>query len=145
MTVETLARPVGDKLGRNCGVTCVAVLAGVPFDAAWLACWQAIRKGGRRKIRGRWNGGTTNSERLEALTNLGVTMAEVRLPRRMRLETFVRLYARPGQAYMVRTGRHVQLVKDGRVLDQNVPEAVPVGEFWGRNKMVTLAHRKLPS
>lgn len=120
------ALPQGARLGPNCGVTAVAVVCGISFDEAW----NALRFGRTRN----WKGRTTVSDWIRVLMSRNVSH-EVRLARRTTLQHWTTYYAKPGVTYMVRTTGHVQVVKDGWVLDQL--GAKPIGLFWGRRKRLT--------
>lgn len=135
--MDGLALPAGNKLGPNCGVTCVAILAGVSFDEAWRALAEIA---GRK---GSWRGGTTVAQRLKALDRFGVRYVDVSpdparpLPT---LKTFARRHRHDRAAvYMVRTSKHVQLVWGDVVIDQS--GHCPAVAHWGRNKRVTHVHR----
>lgn len=113
--------PAPDKLfvrndlrkGPNCGVTAVAVISGISVTEAFAI----LRTIGNRT--GRWKGVTNVAQRAEALELLGVKTKAWALKDRMRLETWVRDRAEPGKTYMVRTTGHVQVVRDGWVMDQS--------------------------
>jgi hypothetical protein len=129
--------PTPDKLfvrndlrrGPNCGVTAVAVVAGITFNEAFYL----LRKiGGRTR---RWKGSTTVDQRAVALEQLGVQTKAWRLRDKMRLETWIRVRAEPGKTYMVRTTGHVQVVRDGWVMDQS--GLWRYGAFGLRKKLVS--------
>jgi hypothetical protein len=107
--------PADNVVGPNCGVTCVAIAAGVSFKEAW-ATLRPIRRGGR----GRWNGATNHSERKKALDKLGVKYRQLRDSDTYHctLKNFADRFAETGKLYMVRTTGHVQMVKNGLVIDQ---------------------------
>lgn len=121
--------PADVRPGPVCGVLAVSVAVGVSFTQVW----DLIKE---RKGRG-WGGITNHSDRAHVLDFLGVRYHYDSLGRgeRMRLSTFVSTRMRYGVTYIVRTGGHVQVVRDGWVLDQS--GASPVHRFWGRNKIVT--------
>lgn len=119
-----------------CGVLAVAIAADRPF----LEVFGLFAE----KRSGNWKGRTTPQERVRVLTLLGVNYQTHQaglsklLPRQMTLACWVREFARPGVTYIVTTSGHVQIVKDGEVLDQTNPFAVPVGRHWGHRKMVRM-------
>jgi len=129
--------PAPDKLfvrndlrrGPNCGVTAVAVAAGIPVNEAF----ELIRKI-KRKSR-RWKGSTCVADRATALEQLGVQTKAWNLKDKMRLETWIRDRAEPGKTYMVRTTGHVQVVRDGWVMDQS--GLWRYGTFRLRKKLVS--------
>ena len=120
------ALPDGARLGPNCGVTAVAIVCGITFDEAWTS----LRFGRNRN----WKGRTTVSDWLRVLVSRNVPF-EVRLPRPTTLQHWATFYAKPGTTYMVRTTGHVQVVKDGWVIDQLGPRRV--SQFWGRRKRIS--------
>jgi hypothetical protein len=109
-----------------CGVLAVAAVSGRSFQEVWD--WMAPQMGPK------WKGATDHEERARALNHFGVRFGELRRCC-MPLRWFVRLVARPGITYMVRTTKHVQLVRDGWVMDQS--GVVPAAEHWGQRKRVT--------
>ena len=126
---SSLHLPSDLRQGPVCGVLAVSVAVGVPFTRVWILI-------GERKSR-RWRGVTNHSDRARALDFFGVRYHHAPLGRgdRVRLSTFVSTRLRYGVTYIIRTGGHVQVVRDGWVLDQS--GASPVHRFWGRNKIVT--------
>ena len=128
---EGLSAPVDTPYGPNCGVTAVAIAAGISFCEAFTL----IKKQGRRA--GNWQGRTYAGDRRKALDTLKVKHVPVALPsRRMSLKTWVNTLAVPGHHYMVTTTGHIQTVRDGMVVDQVDRMGLPVSAFWGRNKIV---------
>ncbi len=142
MQLHEFGLPTGNRLGRNCGVTAVALLAGVPFNKAWDKLEVLHRQ--TRILRGRvrhprnWPGTTNHRDRTLALVAFGCDVVEVPLRRRMTLATWVLRYSRPGVTYMVRTTSHVQTVMDGRIVDQTTERPEHPREYWGSGKYVTL-------
>lgn len=53
----------------------------------------------------------------------------------MTLRAFAMYHAKPGVAYLVRTTGHVQVVKDGWIIDQLGPK--PASAHWGARKFVS--------
>lgn len=129
---EGMSLPPDVRMGPNCGVTAVAIVAGVSFETAW----SVIKSIGR--YRGNWKGKTTFIEREKALQALGVAYQHVGgfgSPRfRPTLQSWVRDHARPGVRYMVQTTGHIQVVCNGMVADQHGVQ--PVSKHWGRRKRV---------
>lgn len=123
------AMPCDNKEGPNCGVTAVALVAGVTFGKAW----NTFKAMGGRYAKKRWTGGTTTFDQAEALRRLGIEFKSVPF-NKCALKTLCPTLER-GKVYMVTTTRHVQVVFDEFVADQN--ERKHIDQFWGRNKMVT--------
>jgi hypothetical protein len=107
-----------------CGVLAVAAVAGRSFQEVWD--FMAPQMGPK------WKGRTGPDDRAKALEYFGVRF-EARASC-MPLSWFVRLVARPGVTYLVRTTRHAQVVRDGWVMDQD--GVVPIDKHWGRRKRV---------
>lgn len=124
-TLDGFALPLGARSGPNCGVTAVAIIAGISFDHAWKLL--SVYYGPR------WKGKTNVVQRAAVLEALGVKMEYLITPRRRTLEAYARLL--PAGRYMVRTTGHVQLLQAGMVLDQG--GVVPVSKHWGRRKLVS--------
>jgi hypothetical protein len=100
------------KDGPNCGVTAVAIVAGVSLDEAMAVIRNIKNKSGR------WKGSTRHNDRILALEHFKVPHKAYALHDRRKLFAWVRDRAEPGKLYMLRVTRHVVLVKDGWVLDQ---------------------------
>lgn len=128
-----MALPVGNKTGQNCGVTAVAIAAGVGFNHAWTVVAQVRRDRGYSAGK-TWNGSCSVNDRNLALDIFGVKRRQV-VPVRQTLMGWIKREAKPGVRYMVRTKQHVQMVLDGVVCDQN--SIGPVSKYWGRRKFVT--------
>lgn len=130
--LDGMALPEGNRIGPNCGVTAIAVAAGVDFDTVWN-----LLKAGMSPDRARkWKGGTSHSQRVAVLHMLGVRFTEIPMRRKMRLRTVAQWsMTTPGVRYMVRTTGHVQILRDGIILDQAGPVAAAL--HWGRNKLVS--------
>jgi hypothetical protein len=126
---DGLALPLGARRGPNCGVTAVAAVTGKPFEDVW----NYIRA--KYYQSGRWGGGTRDRERADALTHFGMWSLTLKLDKRQSLKNWVLTKAQPGATYIVRTGGHVQVVRDGWCLDQTGPH--PVAKYWGRNCFAT--------
>lgn len=95
--------------GPNCGVTAVAIAAGISFAQAW----DLLRNGRNAN----WKGRTNEAERNKALTALGVKLVPVGIGRRASLKTVARLL-NPDHRYLVRTTGHVQILGGGLMVDQ---------------------------
>ena len=123
-------RPVGfNPEAPNCGVTAVAIAAGVTFQVAW----DILKKIGNRN--GNWKGVTYVHQQVTALKELGVKYQHNYIKGRPTLQQWVQWETKPGVTYMVVTTGHVQVVKDGKVVDQT-PEPVHYTKFWGARKKV---------
>ena len=136
---QTLDLPDGAKRGGNCGVTAVAIAAGISFDLAW----DLFKKNCPRIRRNpKWRGSTFSSERTYVMKKLGIKY-EIFLNKKMRdektnrmptLRKFVEWHTKPNTLYVVTTTHHVQLVMNGWVVDQGGPKSL--NDFWGKNKRV---------
>lgn len=119
--------PPGAFMGPNCGVTAVAIAAGVSMSKAWNTFTANYT------MSSNWRGGTRHVERLKVLDQLDVTYREFK-PKRMTLTAFAAKTKGDDRTYMVTTTGHVQMVRNGQVLDQR--GVVPVGKHWGRRKFI---------
>ena len=128
--MEGMLLPYDNQRGPNCGITALAVIAGISFTQAVTVFTRRYPK------RANWKGRTTSGERSKVLNDLGYSWVDAEPYRRMTLETWVICYSQPRVRYIVRTTGHVQVVKDGRVTDQ-FQQAVKVRLHRGRRKMVT--------
>ena len=121
--------PTDQRSGPNCGVTAVAIASGVSFSRAW----NVFKTMGVSYYQKRnWKGGTYTHHQANALDKLGIEHKEVAF-NRCNLRTLVNTLE-SGKLYMVTTGRHVQMVMDGHVIDQR--GAKHIEEFWGKKKFV---------
>jgi hypothetical protein len=136
---EGLDLPTGSRGGGNCGVTATAIAAGISFDQAW----DLFKKHCPRiKNSKNWEGGTWCGEREIVMHKLGlkyemISQRKLRDSKTVRMPTlkkFVEWHTKKGIVYIVTTTGHVQIVKDGWVIDQRGARAID--EFWGRNKIV---------
>lgn len=116
----------------NCGLVALATVTGIPY--AEVHDW--FRRTHRKPPS--WKGGTTHWQQRQFLEHLGMSPSERGCHRpHFTLERWVREIAAPRTTYIVGTGRHAQVVRDGLVLDQNTRGIfVPVSRFWGRKKRV---------
>jgi hypothetical protein len=128
-TPDTLFTLASLKDGPNCGVTAVAIAAGVSLDEAMAVI---------RKIKGksrRWKGGTLHKDRILALEHFKVAHKAYSLKDRRKLYTWARDRAEPGKLYMLRVTGHVILLKDGWCMDQSGPRRIEA--FRCRNRFLT--------
>lgn len=130
-----LAGSIGPNHMPNCGVTAVAVCAGVPFEKAWDVIKNRVKRGGS------WKGRTTHYDRVDALNALGVrhSVEYVKLYRRERgdrLKDWLP-YLNPGLVYLVTVTGHAITVHDGQYVDQHTREFVPLEDTRLLNKRVT--------
>lgn len=131
--LDLLQPPSDDPVKGNCGITAVAIVAGVSFAKAHAA-FMKVPSYAKRYARARTrHGATTWSERQRALVLLGVDTRDVSLPRRMNLLNLV-YRLDPSETYIVTTTRHVQVVRGRYVTDQR--GAKHVTEYWGAGKLV---------
>ena len=121
--MENLALPADAQRGPNCGLTALAVVAGVTLADATAAYIRQYP----RFVGSNWKGGTRWTYTMQAAKHLGVRYVDdtpldprytTRIVKRMTLKTFVKKHAMPRHRYMIRTTGHVQVVQDGMVIDQ---------------------------
>ncbi len=127
---QLFQNPADQRPGPNCGVTALAVSAGISFRKAWDT-FRAVNP--RAYGHNRWKGGTYTIDQSRALERLKI--AFYRIPvEKTNLKNFVRDYTQRDTVYMVTTGRHVQTVLNGHVIDQQGKKHI--AEYWGRKKFV---------
>lgn len=146
--MEKLALPTDATRGPNCGLTALAVVAGVTLADATAAYIRQYP----RYVGSNWKGGTRWIYTLQAAKHLGVryvddmpldTRYACRIEKRMSLKTFVKKHAMPWHRYMIRTTGHVQVVQDGMVIDQCGVRHID--EYRGAGKIVKDVLRILPT
>lgn len=131
-----LALPEDAIHGPNCGVTAVAVAAGVPFATAWDTI-KALGGYGNR-----WQGVTNWRQQMDALVRLGVRLGPEVLHRRyvlrrrrmawvstMTLRQWAALHTRKGQRYLVNVTGHALVYCDGYLIDQNGARPLALSRF----------------
>jgi len=142
--MENLALPVDAQHGPNCGLTALAVVAGVTLAEATAAYIRQYPN----YVGSNWKGGTHWTYTMQAAKHLGVRYVDdtpledgynIRIVKRMSLKTFVKKHAIPGKRYMVRTTGHVQVLQDGMVIDQGGVRHID--EYRGAGKIVKDALR----
>jgi hypothetical protein len=142
--MEHLALPVDAQRGPNCGLTALAVVAGVTLAEATAAYIRQYPN----YVGSNWKGGTRWTYTMQAAKHLGVRYVDdtpledgynIRIVKRMSLKTFVKKHAIPGKRYMVRTTGHVQVLQDGMVIDQGGVRHID--EYRGAGKIVKDALR----
>ena len=142
--MENLALPVDAQRGPNCGLTALAVVAGVTLAEATAAYIRQYP----RFVGSNWKGGTRWTYTMQAAKHLGVRYVDdtpledgynIRIVKRMSLKTFVKKHTLPGKRYMVRTTGHVQVLQDGMVIDQCGVRHID--EYRGAGKIVKDALR----
>ena len=142
--MENLALPVDAQHGPNCGLTALAVVAGVTLAEATAAYIRQYPN----YVGSNWKGGTRWTYTMQAAKHLGVRYVDdtpledgynIRIVKRMSLKTFVKKHAIPGKRYMIRTTGHVQVVQDGMVIDQGGVRHID--EYRGAGKIVKDALR----
>lgn len=142
--MEHLALPVDAQHGPNCGLTALAVVAGVTLAEATAAYIRQYPN----YVGSNWKGGTRWTYTMQAAKHLGVRYVDdtpledgynIRIVKRMSLKTFVKKHAIPGKRYMVRTTGHVQVLQDGMVIDQGGVRHID--EYRGAGKIVKDALR----
>jgi hypothetical protein len=146
--MEKLALPTDATRGPNCGLTALAVVAGVTLADATAAYIRQYP----RYVGSNWKGGTRWIYTLQAAKHLGVryvddtpldTRYSFRVEKRMSLKTFVKKHALPGKRYMIRTTGHAQVVQDNMVIDQCGVRHID--EYRGAGKIVKDALRIIPN
>lgn len=126
---QLFTNPADQRKGPNCGVTALAVSAGISFQKAW----DTFRAVNPRAYNNRWKGGTYPSDQAKALERLQIAFYNLPI-QKTSLARFVEDYAQRDTVYMVTTGGHVQTVLNGHIIDQQGKK--PVKEYWGRKKFV---------
>jgi len=128
--------PADAKSGPNCGVTALAVAAGVSFARAWNT-FATVGNYGKR-----WKGATYTHHQGPALDRLGIKWHDT-VPagggtlfagKGRTVKHFVENHTKPDTLYMITTGSHVQCVMNGMVIDQCGLK--PVDEYRGKRKKV---------
>ncbi len=142
--IDRLALPTDAKPGPNCGLTALAVVAGVTLaEATRVYLRQYPRHPGSN-----WKGGTRWPYTLQAAKHLGVRYVDatpldprynIRIVKRMNLKTFAKQHAGLGKRYMIRTTGHIQVLQDGWVIDQGGVKHID--EYRGAGKIVKDAVR----
>ena len=142
--MENLALPVDAQHGPNCGLTALAVVAGVTL--AYIRQYPSY-------VGSNWKGGYTYwTYTMQAAKHLGVRYVDdtpldprytTRIAKRMTLKTFVKKHAIPGERYMIRTTGHVQVLQGGMVIDQCGVRHID--EYRGAGKIVKNVLRILPT
>ena len=129
--------PADARSGPNCGVTALAVAAGVSFARAWNT-FATVGNYGRR-----WRGATFTCHQGPALDKLGIKWRST-VPagggtlfagKGRTVKHFVENHTSKDTLYMITTGSHVQLALNGMVLDQCGPK--PVDEYRSRRCKVS--------
>lgn len=126
---QLFTNPTDQRRGPNCGVTALAVSAGISFQKAW----DTFRAINPRVYNNRWKGGTYPTDQAKALERLQIAFYNLPVEK-TNLKNFVRDYTARDTVYMVTTGRHVQTVLNGHVIDQQGKKHI--AEYWGRKKFV---------
>ena len=127
---QLFRNPADQRKGGNCGVTALAVSAGISFQKAWDTF---IAVNPRQYGHKRWTGGTYTVDQATALKRLKIAFYNLPIEK-TNLKNFVRDYTQRDVVYMVTTGRHVQTVLNGHVIDQQGKKHI--AEYWGRKKFV---------
>lgn len=127
---QLFQNPADQRKGGNCGVTALAVSAGCSFQKAWDT-FRAVNP--RAYGHSRWKGGTYTFDQTKALERLQIAFYNLPIEK-TNLKNFVRDYTQRDTVYMVTTGRHVQTVLNGHVIDQQGKKHI--AEYWGRKKFV---------
>jgi hypothetical protein len=130
--------PVGlDKKDGNCGVVALASVTNLSLAEVKVLYRKLnpdMRKNRTRRD-GYKNFSTGNMGRMKVLNHLGIkykTDSYGYLG--FSLIKFVTRYAKLNVTYMVTTRNHVQMVRNGIVMDQGGPKSIR--EFWGRRRRI---------
>jgi hypothetical protein len=120
--MNDLSHPDGMKRGvSNCGVVALAVATGLPYQE--VHSWFAARK------RGNWKGSTRAKDRARFLEEKRIEFEAIgdEPEHQGTLQSFAAWarYHAPGRTFIVTTTGHVQVVRDGQVLDQNYVGPAP--------------------
>tara|TARA_R100000808_G_C2155393_1_gene167756 strand:+ start:8688 stop:9428 length:741 start_codon:yes stop_codon:yes gene_type:complete len=159
---EGLALPEGARSGPNCGVTAMAIAANISFDAAWdlLERLHRDRRGGLLSNiktknnmfskKTKFTGATYDDVREIAYKKIGLKTTKINwknifnIAKKsgghtvLTLKNFVEWGTVKGKTYIVTTTGHVQVVRDGWVIDQG--GAKHIDEFNGKNKHINSIH-----
>lgn len=129
--MTALALPQGAWYGPNCGVTAVAIAAGVSM----LEAWNTFKK--VCNMHKNWKGATRQSERLKALDALGVKYENLSIFAGRTLGYFCNVSKdkMPGTMFIVTTTGHVQIVMDGKIVDQGGVKNME--DHWGKLKRIS--------
>ena len=143
-----LAIPHDQIAGGNCGVTAIAVITGKSLES----CFDLFRNVNPDKYaRKSWKGATSDKDRAKVMDLLGLKYRKVTgyigdskwFGKRkflnfdcdpITLRKYIEWHCKSGTTYKIITTLHVQVVKDGWVIDQSGRK--PIDEFWGKNKRV---------
>lgn len=129
--MDGLTLPPDNRIGPNCGVTAIAVIAKVPFDHVWEMC----RKLSPACSKPRWRGRTTLRLLVELLKKLDVKHQVMEQSGRISLHRFTDWYAPKSKTYLVRVGNHFVVVRNGHGIDQFGLRKISDSKL--RRKMVT--------
>lgn len=143
--MKNLPKPDGLKLpndncsGPNCGVTAIAVAAGISFDRVW-AMFQKYSKDNRDNKR--WRGSTYDYERRQIMDVLKIKYKTLTFKEiygqtgkgHPTLQKFIEYATRKDEIYVITTTGHVQVVQNGWVIDQGGPK--PIAEYRARRAAV---------
>lgn len=131
--MESMSLPEDNRKNGNCGITALAIVLGVSFDEVWNAYQEFHPR------KGNWKGTTHHYPRLKVLKKYGVKFNDgerKKNKRNMSLKSWVHWHQRPNTTYMITTTGHVQVVRNGMVMDQTTPNPVPVADFRCAMKVV---------
>jgi len=112
----------------NCGPTAVAHAVNASVDEIMDLCRKTFKLGAR------WQG-RTNVPQIVKLCRMYDRPAKLTRTKGRTLASWVEWETKAGVSYIVRTGGHMQHVKDGIVSDQHM--SVPVDQFHWKTKRVT--------
>lgn len=117
---------VGPSNEGNCGVSSVATVLGIPFNAV---------KGyikHRWNLRENWKGSTVLMQRTDALDHFGASFRVVKYAKYERplVWEFALKIAKPGVTYLIDIAGHTFVLKDCMVVDQKYP--TPTHFAWTR-------------
>jgi hypothetical protein len=105
-----LSVPTDIKNDPLCGVLAIAVVSKKTLTETYKIM--------ARKHRSNWKGATTLPERMSALNKLGIEYDNVTFKAPISLRKWVAQNAVNDKTYMITTTGHVQVVRNGHVIDQ---------------------------
>ena len=125
-----LQNPQDQQRGPNCGVTALAIVAGISFAEAWRLAKNASG-------RPRFSGGMTDRDIGIALSLANVDCQKVPDVKGMTVQNFAHMMNGNNKTYFVVSTGHAQVVQNGRVADQS--GVFNIADFWGRRKKLRYA------
>ena len=117
--------PTDIKNQGLCGVLAIAVVTGKTLGEVFSFM--------ARKHKGNWKGSTTHQERILTMKTFGVKFIDLGVPNFLiNLERWTKRYALPNKTYMVQTTGHVQVIRNGHIMDQGGCRLVGLSRLKGK-------------